>query len=480
MSTTDVQARAAAAHIVIVGGGVAGLIAARECAKLGIPVTVLEAATQLGGMIRRAELDGFVVDTGAEFFSTHDEAVRVLLTELGLDEFIQDPQPENAWLSGLSHRPVTPLPEAPVAGIPANPFDENARRIIGWRGAWRAYFDRLRPPLTIGHEASLGRLIASRMGSLVRDRLVAPRSLGVWGVHPDELRTDAVVPGLSAALTRAGSLSGAVTMLGEGRAATTTTLRDGLSRLIDALVTDLRALGGRVRTGAQARGILRDSRGWMIELAEGEERETLHADAVIVACDAPTAARLLEGLLVETVPTSFEVEVVTLLAESSELDHALRGSVVFPLPGSGAAATRLAHATAKGEGLRDAASHHLLRVTFGSLDAAPATATLDEEAAIALAATEAEAHFAVSDLAVLAAHRERFHQSLPAAHRAAATARETMRTAILATPGLGATGAWIAGSGLARVIRDARSEAERVRSAVLWESPVSPPSQGAL
>jgi hypothetical protein len=46
---------------------------------------------------------------------------------------------------------------------------------------WRAYLDRLRPPLTIGRERSLGALVRSRMGARLRDRLVAP-SLSAPGV----------------------------------------------------------------------------------------------------------------------------------------------------------------------------------------------------------------------------------------------------------------------------------------------------------
>ena len=44
------------------------------------------------------------------------------------------------------------LPDDSVLGIPENMFSDASRRILGTGGAWRAYVDRLRPPLTIGHE----------------------------------------------------------------------------------------------------------------------------------------------------------------------------------------------------------------------------------------------------------------------------------------------------------------------------------------
>lgn len=58
-------------------------------------------------------------------------------------------------------------------GIPANPFQPDVRRIIGWAGVWRAYLDRVRPPLDRA-PAQSRKARRVRMGAKVRDRLVAP------------------------------------------------------------------------------------------------------------------------------------------------------------------------------------------------------------------------------------------------------------------------------------------------------------------
>ncbi|WP_136057411.1 NAD(P)-binding protein, partial [Microbacterium sp. K24] len=79
-------ARAADTHVVVIGGGIGGLIAARECAKVGMRVTMLEETEAVGGAIRRADLGGVVVDAGAESFATRGGHVRALLTELGLTD----------------------------------------------------------------------------------------------------------------------------------------------------------------------------------------------------------------------------------------------------------------------------------------------------------------------------------------------------------------------------------------------------------
>jgi oxygen-dependent protoporphyrinogen oxidase len=42
------------------------------------------------------------------------------------------------------------------------------------------------------------------------------------------------------------------------------------------------------------------------------------------------------------------------------------------------------------------------------------------------------------------------------------------RAQVHAVPGLAVVGAWIAGTGLAQVVPDARDEAERTRAQLLW------------
>jgi oxygen-dependent protoporphyrinogen oxidase len=142
-------ARAAETRVVVIGGGIGGLIAARECAKLGMRVTVLEAADAVGGAIRRAALGDITVDAGAESFATRGGHVRALVEELGLGDRVVTPAAGGAWLAGIPGIGAAPLPVGGILGIPANPFQDDVRRIIGWSGVWRAYLDRIRPPLTI-------------------------------------------------------------------------------------------------------------------------------------------------------------------------------------------------------------------------------------------------------------------------------------------------------------------------------------------
>jgi oxygen-dependent protoporphyrinogen oxidase len=485
--------RAHERHVVVVGGGVSGLVAALECAKVGLRVTVLERDPRLGGVVRAAEIDGLALDVGAESYATRGGTVRALIDELGLADAVTRPEPGGAWVAGLPGGAAAPLPKGGVLGIPDNPWAPEVRRIIGWPGAWRAYLDRLRPPLTIGHRHSLGELVRTRMGARVLDRLVAPVTGGVYSARPDDIDVDLAAPGLNAALTRAGSLSGAGAELRGGRTSApggaVEGLVGGMARLVDALADRVRELGGDIRPGVTVTGLRRADAAWTVlsetpEAAGGDPGANsdvtgMAADAVIVAVPEPAARALLAPVapaLDRAAGASPVVEVVTLVVESAALDARPRGTGVLTVPGTHAAKA-LTHSTAKWEWVARAAGpgRHVLRVSFGAQGEEPATAALDEDAAAALALAEAARLLGVPlDAAHLrGARRERYAQAQPAATIGRAAATAAARGAISAVPGIGATGAWLSGTGLAQVVPDARAEADRIRSALLWHGPAS-------
>ena len=489
----DLVAHAHDTRIVVVGGGVAGLVAALECAKVGMQVTVLEASDRLGGVVRAAEIDGVTVDVGAESFATRGGTVAALVTELGLQHAIVAPAKAGAWVAGLPGGAAAPLPAGGILGIPANPFSDDVRRVIGWRGAWRAYLDRLRPPMTIGHERSLGALVRRRMGRPVLDRLVAPVTTGVYSARPDDIDVDLAAPGLNNALTRTGSLSGAVAQLRGGSSVVpgqaVQGLAGGMTRLVDALVERLTELGVELRVGTPAREVVRDGDGWAVVVdaapdpadastvapnagdADAASLERIPAHAVIVATPEAQARHLLAPVssLDPGSVTAPVVEIVTLVVDAPELDVAPRGTGVLTVPGSHTAKA-LTHATAKWQWLREATPHHVLRVSFGAQGEAPATEALDDDAAAALALSEASALLGVPLQAsqLRAAHRERYVQSQPAAVIGRAAVAAAGRAAVHAVPGLAVVGAWLSGTGLAQVVPDAIAEAERVRREALW------------
>lgn len=493
-------AQAARRHVAVIGGGVAGLVAAWECAKVGLDVTVLEASDRLGGTVCTVELDGLRVDAAADGFGAR--ALDRLIAQLGIADDVVEPATTQRWVYTTA---AAPLPQDTVLGIPENMFSDEARHLLGAGGMWRAYLDRLRPPLTIGHERRLDVLVSRRMGQKVLDRLVAPLTAGVYGTTPDQIDVDVAAPGLNAALTRAGSLSGAVAILaaerGDGPAVRS--FVGGMGRLVDALAEHLTARGARVRVDAAATALEAPEGGrtrWIVHTATesvasaeaaapGDEgRQPEEFDAVIVATDERAARMLLEpvvdrlataeaGTAVDagaTAEAGTAIETVTLVVDAPALDEAPRGAEIVVAPGARAAASAQ-HLTAKWawfseQAAREAPHRHVLRVTFGSGSTPPATAALDDASAIELGQAEASALFDVElDAAsVRAATRQRFVLAPNPAVRGRAAEAARVRNAVEALPRLAVTGAWVSGSGLARVVPDASAAADRLRRRALF------------
>ena len=70
-------------RVVVIGGGLAGIAAALDCAAAGADVTVLEVRPRLGGAAYSFERDGLWLDNGQHVFLRCCEAYRSLLGRLG-------------------------------------------------------------------------------------------------------------------------------------------------------------------------------------------------------------------------------------------------------------------------------------------------------------------------------------------------------------------------------------------------------------
>jgi squalene-associated FAD-dependent desaturase len=76
-------------NVVVVGGGVAGIVAALDCASAGASVTLVEVRPRLGGAAYSVERDGMWVDNGQHVFLRCCTAYRELLARLGSEDLIE-------------------------------------------------------------------------------------------------------------------------------------------------------------------------------------------------------------------------------------------------------------------------------------------------------------------------------------------------------------------------------------------------------
>ncbi|MER6969064.1 FAD-dependent oxidoreductase, partial [Streptomyces halstedii] len=108
--------RTGSGHVVVVGGGIAGLAAAHRLLGRGFRVTVLEASDRLGGKLLTGEIAGARVDLGAESMLARRPEALALARETGLGDLLQPPATASAslWNRGV----LRPMPKGHVMGVP--------------------------------------------------------------------------------------------------------------------------------------------------------------------------------------------------------------------------------------------------------------------------------------------------------------------------------------------------------------------------
>ncbi|WP_143219977.1 protoporphyrinogen oxidase [Actinomadura sp. CNU-125] len=195
-------------HVVVIGGGIAGLAAARLLARVGVRVTVLEGSPRIGGKLQVSEIAGLPVDEGAESMLARRPEGIDLLRELGRDGDLVHP---GTTSSGIRSRgALRPIPSGQVMGVPSDLEALAAARVLSPEGLARVPLDRELPATPLGADVSVAEYIGARVGSEVVDRLVEPLLGGVYAGRTELLSFDATMPALAAAARSHPSLLDAV------------------------------------------------------------------------------------------------------------------------------------------------------------------------------------------------------------------------------------------------------------------------------
>jgi oxygen-dependent protoporphyrinogen oxidase len=433
---------AAGQRALVVGGGVAGLVVARDLAVAGVAVTLVEASDRLGGEVGRHVVGGLPLDAGAESFATRGGTVQAYLDELGLGGDVVLPDPRGAWVQHGAGQ-AFPLPRTGLLGIPGDLSADDVVAVVGAAGtAEAARLDTAAGDVG-ADETSVGGLVRARMGDAVLDRLVTPIIGGVHSVHPDLLSVDRVAPGLRAALRREGSLAAAVLSVRALAPAGSAVagLRGGMASLAEALVAELERLGVEVRLGAHVAVL--DARSVTLT-GSGATPERLEADVVVLAV-GDGAGRVLGG---SPAHAAGLITLATLVLRDDRLDAAPRGTGVLVAPGAdGVRAKALTHATAKWPWLAERADgRHVLRLSYDSPVVTAAT-TDDELRSTALADASVLLGLSLDPATVEDAARVEWSAPLP---QEAAGASSSLPDGVVRVGGA------VAGRGLAAVIAHAR------------------------
>lgn len=164
-------------RVVVIGAGPAGLTAAYQLSKHGIPSTILEADDMVGGISRSPERDGFRFDIGGHRFFTKVKPVEQLWHEILPDDLLTRPRLSRIYYEGKYYDyPIKPL---------------NALRNLGLIEAVRCVASylwvRVRPPRD---RSTLEGYIVADYGWRLYHHFFEAYNEKVWGVPASELSAD--------------------------------------------------------------------------------------------------------------------------------------------------------------------------------------------------------------------------------------------------------------------------------------------------
>ena len=269
--------------IVVVGGGITGLSAARMLSVQGADVIVLEAGNRWGGKLAPVALNGVRLDGGAESILARRPAGLQLIDELALGSRVVHPTEAKPQLlvGGQLHA----MP-ASLLGVPTD-----VSQLAGLLSAegWRtAASEPDRPAPAFEHDVAIGRYVEERFGAEVTDRLLEPLLGGVYAGYARRLSFDAVAHELFVRAKGGGSLlRHAQAMVQEGQDGPVFAgLRGGVSIMVDALVDDLDRRGVVLRPGAAVRALNHMAGGYQLVIGAAGAPEMIMA---LSHLDSPTA-----------------------------------------------------------------------------------------------------------------------------------------------------------------------------------------------
>ncbi|EMA45509.1 NAD(P)/FAD-dependent oxidoreductase [Halococcus saccharolyticus] len=276
-------------RVIVVGGGLAGLTAARHLARAGIDVQVFERRDTVGGRVRSRHEDGFVLDRGFQvLFTAYPAAKRELdLNALDLREFTP-----GATIARPGHRTVLADPLRDPGSLTDTLFNRDPTlrdklRVLSLR---REFAERDETELFVGEDRSIREFLADRgFSEPFVERFFAPFYGGI--TLDRNLSTSAAVFGYT------------FRMLAEGSIAIPA---DGMGAIPEQLADTARDQGARIALDTPVETIETPERGaGSIDTATDEVTvetggETHTADAVVVATDPQSARDLTD---VASIPT---------------------------------------------------------------------------------------------------------------------------------------------------------------------------------
>ncbi|MDF9809806.1 oxygen-dependent protoporphyrinogen oxidase [Aurantimicrobium minutum] len=434
---------------IIIGAGIAGLLAARRAVSRGESVLVLDQQTQSGGLVASTRVNDIDLDTGAEAFSVAEDSCLKLIEELELENAVVYPQRSDARIIYSATQRYR-IPHG-VLGIPSSLYDPELEDIISAEALEQA---RLLDQASLFNleNVTVAELVVKRLGPEFLEKLVDPVIAGVHGSSASNLLVRTTIPALSKAMQQTGSICEGVSVLRSSQprpGAAVASLEGGLFRLIQALELSLRVSGVRFRFEVSVSALAQSDQGWEIESPSRTYRSRF-----ISVCTGIAPALKLFSSLSQTDSSdinhsSVDVALVVLEVESAELNSFPLGSGALVSEKSSVLAKATTHVNAKWEWVEATlpSNHHLIRFSYGRDGVVP-SGVLGE-----FAATDLQLAYGVSDARILNATTILWPGSLFQANPAARASIDDLQERATQW-GIELCGSYLSGNGLLGITRD--------------------------
>lgn len=242
-------------RICVVGGGLAGLTAARALVAAGVDARVREAAPRAGGVIGTSVKDGFRREHAASsFLGGPGDGGLALCRELGVPVEKASEAARRRWI--YIDGKLRALPSSPLAFVRSD--------LLTWRGKLDLLREPFRDSRPKGTDESVHAFAARRFGPEVARAIVAPFVTGIYAADAHDVSLVGGFPKLAELDAAGGVVRGMLGKLLRGKrggAPEPKTERGmhapvaGLGALIDALAANL---GDRVELGSPVERIARE------------------------------------------------------------------------------------------------------------------------------------------------------------------------------------------------------------------------------
>ncbi len=457
-------------HVVVIGGGIAGLAAAFQLRDEPVRVTVLEGSPRLGGKLSASDVAGVSMDAGAEALLARRPEGTGLIEEVGL---ASDLVPAGVTSSAIYTRgALRSLPRRQFMGVPADIDELAASRVVSAEAVARARTELPRP--FEAADTSVTEYIGARLGVEVVDRLVDPLLGGVYAGRSEDLSFQATLAPLAAAARTRPTLTEAAAALlppapssdnSKKPAPIFVTLTTGLGALPETVA---KASGADVRVNAMVRALAPAASGWRLTIGSAADPEYLDADAVILAIPAAPAARLLKESASEAAAQLAQIPyasmaIITLAFRAGDFPAQQRSGYLVPAV-DGRAVKAATFSTIKWPHLARAAEPgnpvHIVRCSVGRSGDVAVLQRDDDDLADLAAAELAES---IGLTAKPVANRvTRWGGGLPQYNVGHLDRVARIRAAVAARPGLAVAGAAYDGVGIPACIATGRQAAGQV------------------